>query len=81
MSDVEISENDTGMQVTRVPAKDGTGAFIRINCGCCDRSLHIFPPIGEGDNSVEIGGVMATIAEWRTILGPLLGLMPNNSNS
>jgi len=39
-----------------------------IKCGCCDQKFEIY----YGNNTLEIGGVMGSIEDWREILLPLL---------
>ena len=41
-----------------------------IKCGDCDQKLEIY--YGDEDTFLEIGGVHATLNEWRKILLPLL---------
>jgi len=43
-----------------------------IKCGCCDYSKIEIYPASYKDDGIEIGGVMASKAEWRKILLPLL---------
>jgi hypothetical protein len=39
-----------------------------IKCGCCDQKFEIY----YGGDTLEIGGVMGSIENWREILLPLL---------
>lgn len=39
-----------------------------IKCGCCDQNFEIY----YGGDTLEIGGVMGSIKDWREILLPLL---------
>jgi len=58
-------------QTRSKPPKGGRpGAMgrFRIKCGCCDESVLI----AYDDQSLEINGVMASTAEWRLLLEPLL---------
>lgn len=43
---------------------------VLIKCGDCDEKMEIFPD----DRLIEIGGVIASIEEWRAVLLPLLGV-------
>lgn len=49
---------------------------VRVKCGCCNEAVDI----GHDDelrgveiNTLEIGGVNGTIAQWRKVFAPLLG--------
>ena len=41
-----------------------------IKCGCCDQKFEIY----YGGHTLEIGGVMGSIKDWREILLPLLAI-------
>ena len=41
-----------------------------IKCGCCDQKFEIY----YGGGTLEIGGVMGSIEDWREILLPLLAI-------
>ena len=43
-----------------------------FKCGCCDRYLEVY----YGDDSLEINGVMGSVANWRDLLMPLLNMSP-----
>lgn len=49
---------------------------IRVKCGCCPEAVVIFfdnDPTGDIHiDSLEIGGVSATIDQWRQVFLPLL---------
>lgn len=45
---------------------------LRVKCGCCDKTLDIY----HGGGSIEMGGVHASVAEWRRLLLPLLEPAP-----
>jgi hypothetical protein len=45
-----------------------SGPRLLIKCGDCDRALEVF----YGGESLEIGGVHASVGEWRKVLLPLL---------
>lgn len=55
----------------RVTHRCGAGKRMNrylVRCGCCERRLEIH----YDDQMLEIGGVMAPIANWRELLGSLL---------
>lgn len=55
----------------RRPAKGrrrGRSASFRIKCGCCDESVLIV----YDNQTIEVNGVIAPLAEWRLLLDPLL---------
>jgi hypothetical protein len=61
-------------RVTKRKASDKGSARLLIRCGDCVKKLEIyfdeqfiFNPDSEEDH-IEIGGVIASRAEWRTIL-------------
>ncbi len=59
-------------------------ARIRVKCGCCDQALEIFPAdrgaVCANADTIEINGVLATIAQWRQVLLPMLGVaMPESA--
>ena len=63
----------------RTGPNSAIGPRTRVKCGCgCGTYLDIhelFEPSGEAHfDTLEIGGVVATVAYWREILAPLLGL-------
>lgn len=43
-------------------------ASVRIKCGCCPQEVVVC----YDDQTLEINGVIASIGEWRRVLGPLL---------
>ena len=63
------------LRVTHRKQRKGKGASIRVGCGCCNENLVIFPD-DEGDNLIEINGVMGSRRQWQKIFGPLLWMMP-----
>lgn len=48
---------------------------LRVKCGCCDKTLDIY----HGGDSMEMGGVHASMGEWRRLLLPLLHPAPQNA--
>ena len=45
-----------------------------FKCGCCDEKVEVY----YGGDSLEINGVMGSVANWRTVLLPLLQMkMPD----
>lgn len=49
---------------------------MRIKCGDCEEAVVIcyeFEPLEHSSQLLEIGGVMGTIDQWRTVFAPLLG--------
>lgn len=55
----------------RVFHRQGRGKFsprVRVKCGDCDAALDIY----YGADSMELGGVHASLEEWRALLLPLL---------
>lgn len=40
----------------------------RVKCGCCAEHVDI----SYGDDTIEIGGVIATKTEWARVLSPLI---------
>ena len=73
-----------GMHPLRVTRRKGrvlsptrsTSARVRVKCGCCKETVDIYHDENLDDprhNMLEINGVMGTIAQWREVLGPLLG--------
>ena len=62
---------DKGNWVPRVyhrTSRGRKGPRYLIKCGCCEESLEIY----YGEGSLEIGGVNASLEDWRKILLPLL---------
>jgi hypothetical protein len=51
---------------------------LLIKCGDCDEKFEIY--YGPDGEDLEIAGVLASVANWRKILGPLLK-MPRFSKS
>lgn len=49
-------------------ARPRKSARFLVKCGCCDESVEIY----YGGGTLEIGGVMASVEEWRKLLLPLL---------
>ena len=41
-----------------------------FKCGCCDNSFEVY----YGGDSLEIAGVMGSVANWRELLLPLLDM-------
>jgi hypothetical protein len=71
----KIAQRDkTGLWKLRIWSSKtkGIGHKYLIKCGCCDSKIEIYPALDKNDG-IEIGGVMASKAEWRKILLPLLG--------
>ena len=60
-----------GLRVSHRKARAKQSARIRIKCGDCDNAavIRAYEPPAEG---LEIGGVHASIGNWREILLPLL---------
>lgn len=61
----------TGNWVPRVyhrSSRGRKGPRYLIKCGCCEESIEIY----YGEGSLEIGGVNASVEDWRKILLPLL---------
>lgn len=54
------------------------GPSLRVRCGCgCKRFVEIYHDENFTDASsdtLEINGVMGSVAQWRAILCPLLGI-------
>jgi len=51
-------------------------ARVRVKCGCCDEAIDIChdEDLHSADsNTLEINGVMGSIAQWRKVFAPLLG--------
>ena len=62
-----------GYPVPRVHHRKARGkksARLLIKCGDCDNKFKIY--YGPDGEDLEIAGVLASVANWRTILGPLL---------
>ncbi len=68
----------TPLKVTHRKRRGRQAPRTCVTCGCCKESLVICPPDDSQGNpfleSMEINGVNGTIAEWRELLCPLLGL-------
>jgi len=50
---------------------------ILVRCGCCKERLEIYHNTDESlpaQYALEIGGVSATVRQWREVLFPLLGV-------
>ena len=47
---------------------------IEIKCGCSGSKLVICDGALDGEQEIEIGGVMGTLEDWRAVLLPLLGV-------
>lgn len=64
-------ERRTSPRSTRLPR-------IRVKCGCCENAVEIYhdtTPTGNAHHDrLEINGVDGTVAQWRKVLLPLLGL-------
>lgn len=60
-------------------ARTSESARVRVKCGCCKEAVdvyhdtHLTNPL---HNTLEINGVMGTIAQWRQVFAPLLGFQP-----
>lgn len=72
------------LRLSRRKAHDKKSARILIKCGCCNERLEIYfddkvihEQSLESPNTLEIGGVMGTIDQWRKILLPLLDENPS----
>lgn len=39
-----------------------------LKCGCCEEKVEVY----YGDGTLEINGVMGSVADWRGILGALM---------
>jgi len=66
-----------GIPIPRVYYKKAHGkksARCLVKCGDCDESLEIYYG-PKRDNTLEIGGVLASKKEWRKILLPFLKFM------
>jgi hypothetical protein len=44
------------------------GPRFLFKCGCCDQQLEVY----YGDDTLEINGVMGSVANWRELLLPML---------
>jgi len=75
-----VSSKQAGRRVKRRQDTNG-GETITVSCCCCKEKLSIFMPAPAGfvhrTGYLEIGGVSASIEEWRQIFGPLLGFCPD----
>jgi hypothetical protein len=56
------------LRVYRSVARKKHLASVRIKCGCCNEQLIIH----HDHDVLEIGTIMASLAEWRAVLLPLL---------
>jgi len=57
-------------------ARSSVSARIRVKCGCCKEAVDIYHDddvTSMSGNTLEINGVIGTIAQWRTVMAPLLG--------
>jgi hypothetical protein len=66
-------ETSDGYPVPRVYHRKAHGkksARLLIKCGDCDEKFEIY--YGPDGEDLEIAGVLASVANWRKILGPLL---------
>lgn len=61
---------------------------LLVRCGCCNERVEIYYDGTEDqatffpdDETLEINGVIASVAEWRKILLPLLGVVRHNDHS
>jgi hypothetical protein len=41
-----------------------------LKCGCCENNLEVY----YGGDSLEIGGIMGSVENWRELLLPLLNM-------
>lgn len=71
------------IRVTVRKQKGRKAERILIRCGCCNERVELYPsknPFCSEHNpslcTIEIGGVIATVRQWRKVLGPLLGMIP-----
>jgi hypothetical protein len=71
--------NTTPLRITHRTGQGKKAPSIRVKCGCCDEAfvIGVFPTAGETpdpQDALEIHGVYASIAQWRELLCPLLGI-------
>lgn len=65
------------------PRRGGTNGRVLVRCGCCRNRLEIHAENPElpadadpHQTLIEIGGVKATVDQWRQVFGPILGVSP-----
>ena len=66
-----VQKDESGMSKLRIWRRRKKGKqspSILIKCGDCDSKFEIY----YGGEDLEIGGVLASKAEWRRVFGPLL---------
>ena len=78
MSKIKKIYGNLPLRVSYRSKRGRNGARILIKCGCCNQSLEIYPaddpknfPLSE---SIEINGVNGSVAQWRELLCPLMGM-------
>lgn len=77
---VEASKTCPPLRVTHRKGGEKKSPSMRIRCGCCYEAVVISQEREEflQDNphldTLEINGVLGTLAQWRQVLAPLLGL-------
>ena len=58
------------IRVTKRKARRKMSPSLLLRCGCCNERVEIYYE----DDFLEINGVNGSIANWRKILLPLLGI-------
>ncbi|MEK7515655.1 MAG: hypothetical protein AAB555_01835 [Patescibacteria group bacterium] len=72
------NQDELPLRVTHRKGNKKKAPSIRAKCPCCAEAVVIFPesrPTGNPQiDSVEINGVHASVAQWRELLLPILGI-------
>lgn len=80
--DHELHEGRPGLRIRNRKAKGKKMARMRVRCPDCEESVDIHYELEDATDLsslvrrsyvLEINGVMATLEEWRRVLGPKLG--------
>lgn len=83
---LDVMEAVSPLRITRSKArkvgqKGRKMPRIRVKCGCCKQAVEIYHDEELTGSSMmdtlEINGVYGTVGQWRQVLLPLLGLIPD----
>lgn len=66
--------NGSGSTALRIwrSGPEKSGVKLTVKCGDCQNKIEIFFGTAQSDDLVEIGGVVASIKEWRKIFDEVL---------
>ena len=86
----EIVDQEGGAYPLRVTRRKGRQRCskvtlcprVRVKCGCCSEAVDIYVhhglrrPVNVHTDTLEVNGVLGTVAQWRKVLLPLLRVRP-----